>query len=82
MSTKYTNIFHRKILQKLPKFGFLVLKYIIWQSWLLAVKNRSEAILLHALMSFFQALMSHKNGKKVFLVCHLFLNYVAAAPTD
>jgi hypothetical protein len=31
MAIKYTNIFHSKTLQNLPKFGFLVLKYTIWQ---------------------------------------------------
>jgi hypothetical protein len=30
---KYTNIFHSKALQNLPKFGFLVGKNTIWQSW-------------------------------------------------
>jgi hypothetical protein len=29
MAIKYTNIFHRKTLQNLPKFGFLVLKFTI-----------------------------------------------------
>jgi hypothetical protein len=28
---KYTNIFHCKTLQNLPKSGFLVRKYTIWQ---------------------------------------------------
>jgi hypothetical protein len=28
---KYTNNFNCKTLQSLPKFGFLVLKYTIWQ---------------------------------------------------
>jgi hypothetical protein len=28
---KYTNIFHSKALQNLPKLGFLVRKYTIWQ---------------------------------------------------
>jgi hypothetical protein len=33
MATKYTNIFHCKTLQNLPKLGFLVRKYAvcIWQ---------------------------------------------------
>jgi hypothetical protein len=30
---KYTNIFHCKTLQNLPKLGFLVWKYAIWQPW-------------------------------------------------
>jgi hypothetical protein len=34
VSIKYTNIFHCKTLQNLPKFGFLVLKQTIWQPWL------------------------------------------------
>jgi hypothetical protein len=28
---KYTNIFHRKALQNIPEFGFLVCKNTIWQ---------------------------------------------------
>jgi hypothetical protein len=31
VSIKYSNIFHCKTLQNLPKFGFLVLKQTIWQ---------------------------------------------------
>jgi hypothetical protein len=31
MAIKYTNIFHCKTLQNLPKLGFLVWKYAIWQ---------------------------------------------------
>jgi hypothetical protein len=31
VSIKYTNIFQSKILQNLPKFGFLVSKQTIWQ---------------------------------------------------
>jgi hypothetical protein len=31
MDIKYTNIFLCKTLQNLPKFGFLVWKYTIWQ---------------------------------------------------
>jgi hypothetical protein len=31
MDIKYTKIFLCKILQNLPKFGFLVCKYTIWQ---------------------------------------------------
>jgi hypothetical protein len=31
MSIKYNNIFHCNSLQKIPKFGFLVCKYAIWQ---------------------------------------------------
>jgi hypothetical protein len=31
VSIKYTNIFHCKTLQNLPKFGFLVWKQAIWQ---------------------------------------------------
>jgi hypothetical protein len=31
IATKYTNSFHCKTLQNLPKLGFLVLKYAIWQ---------------------------------------------------
>jgi hypothetical protein len=30
---KYTNVFHHKAHQNLPKFGFLVWKYTIWQPW-------------------------------------------------
>jgi hypothetical protein len=30
---KYTIIFHFKTLQNIPKLGFLVLKYIVWQHW-------------------------------------------------
>jgi hypothetical protein len=33
VSIKYTNIFHCKTLQNLPKFGFLVCKQTIWQPW-------------------------------------------------
>jgi hypothetical protein len=31
MVIKYTNIFHSKALQNLPKLGFLVWKQTIWQ---------------------------------------------------
>jgi hypothetical protein len=31
MAIKYTNTFHCKSLQNLPKFGFLVWKYALWQ---------------------------------------------------
>jgi hypothetical protein len=31
VSIKYTNVFHCKTLQNLPKFGFLVRKQTIWQ---------------------------------------------------
>jgi hypothetical protein len=31
MAMKYTNIYHCKFLQNLPKLGFLVRKYAIWQ---------------------------------------------------
>jgi hypothetical protein len=34
VSIEYTNISHCKILQNLPKFGFLVWKQTIWQPWL------------------------------------------------
>jgi hypothetical protein len=34
LAIKYTNIFHCKIFQNLPEFGFLVSKYTIWQPWL------------------------------------------------
>jgi hypothetical protein len=33
MTIIYTNIFHCKTLQNLPKWEFLVLKYAIWQPW-------------------------------------------------
>jgi hypothetical protein len=33
MSIKYTNIFHCKALQNIPKFGFLGWKHTIWQPW-------------------------------------------------
>jgi hypothetical protein len=33
MAIKYTNIFHYKTLPNLPKMGFLVWKYTIWQPW-------------------------------------------------
>jgi hypothetical protein len=33
MGMKYTNIFHSKALQNLPKVGFLVWKHTIWQPW-------------------------------------------------
>jgi hypothetical protein len=33
VSIKYSNIFHCKNLQNLPKFGFLVWKQTIWQPW-------------------------------------------------
>jgi hypothetical protein len=33
MAIKYTNIFHCKTLQNLPKSGFLVRKETIWQPW-------------------------------------------------
>jgi hypothetical protein len=33
VSIKYTNFFHCKTIQNLPKFGFLVGKQTIWQPW-------------------------------------------------
>jgi hypothetical protein len=33
LSINYTNFFHCKTLQNLPKLGFLVWKYAIWQPW-------------------------------------------------
>jgi hypothetical protein len=33
VSIKYTNIFHCKTLQNLPKFGFSAWKQTIWQPW-------------------------------------------------
>jgi hypothetical protein len=33
MAIKYTNIFHCKTLQNIPKLGFLVRKETIWQPW-------------------------------------------------
>jgi hypothetical protein len=33
MAIKYTNNIHCNTLQNLPKLGFLVWKYSIWQSW-------------------------------------------------
>jgi hypothetical protein len=33
MAIKYTNTFHFKTLQNLPKLGFLVRKETIWQPW-------------------------------------------------
>jgi hypothetical protein len=33
MVIKYTNIFHCKTLQNLPRLGFLVWKQTIWQPW-------------------------------------------------
>jgi hypothetical protein len=34
MAIEYTNIFHWKSPQNLPKLGYLVWKYAIWQPWL------------------------------------------------
>jgi hypothetical protein len=42
MAVKYTNIFHCKTLQNLPKFGFLVLKYTIWQPCLCCLRGRRK----------------------------------------
>jgi hypothetical protein len=36
MTTIYIGILHSKALQNLPKLGFLVWKYTIWQHWLTA----------------------------------------------
>jgi hypothetical protein len=33
MVMKYTNIYHSKALQNVPKLGFLVRKQTIWQTW-------------------------------------------------
>jgi hypothetical protein len=33
MFIKNSTIFHCKTFQNLPKFGFLVCKYTIWQNW-------------------------------------------------
>jgi hypothetical protein len=51
VSIKYTNIFHCKTLQNLPKFGFLVCKQTIWQPWFGPVVrhkiNSLRAIYIH-----------------------------------
>jgi hypothetical protein len=39
MAIEYTNLFHCKALQNLPKLGFLVWKYPIWQPWWKASKT-------------------------------------------
>jgi hypothetical protein len=44
VSKNYTNIFHCKTLQNLPKFGFLVRKQNIWQRWYLVGKKYRLAI--------------------------------------
>jgi hypothetical protein len=36
MAIEYTNFFHYKALQNLPKFGFSVRKQNIWQPWSLS----------------------------------------------
>jgi hypothetical protein len=33
IATKYTNTLHCKTIKNLPKLGFLVWKYAIWQPW-------------------------------------------------
>jgi hypothetical protein len=33
MAIEYTNLAHSKTLQKLPKLGFWVSRYTIWQPW-------------------------------------------------
>jgi hypothetical protein len=44
VSTKYANIFYSKTLQNLPKFGFLVWKYIIWQPLRPSSKARDDKL--------------------------------------
>jgi hypothetical protein len=34
MAIEYNKLFHSKALQNLPKLGFLVWQYTIWQPWL------------------------------------------------
>jgi hypothetical protein len=41
--TKYTDIFHCKSLQNLPKLGFLVWKYAIWQAGTNRRRNKEFA---------------------------------------
>jgi hypothetical protein len=33
MAIEYTNFYHSKALENVPKFGFLVRKHTIWQPW-------------------------------------------------
>jgi hypothetical protein len=40
MAITYSNIFHPKALQIVPKLVFLVLKYTIWQLWPKGCKNQ------------------------------------------
>jgi hypothetical protein len=42
MAIKYTNIFHRKSFQNLPKLGFLVWKYAIWPPIFTPSKKRKR----------------------------------------
>jgi hypothetical protein len=39
MDIKFTNIFHYKTLQNLPKLGIWVWNYTIWQPWLSVQKT-------------------------------------------
>jgi hypothetical protein len=40
MAAKYTNIFYCKTLENLPKFGFFVWKYTIWQPCVIQSEQR------------------------------------------
>jgi hypothetical protein len=43
MAIKYTNSVDFKALQNLPKLGFLVWKYTIWQPWTWDAKNGEKS---------------------------------------
>jgi hypothetical protein len=47
MDIEYTNLFHSKTLQNLPKMGFWVWKYTIWQTWQIYVAINSKARAMH-----------------------------------
>jgi hypothetical protein len=42
MAIEYTNLFHPKALQNLPKLGFFIWKYTIWQTWFTQARLRGS----------------------------------------
>jgi hypothetical protein len=73
LSIKYTNIFHCKTLQNLPKFGFLVWRQTIWQPCFATEQNSAWTltVLLFCFLSR-QYLFQPANFRKKL---HCFISY-------
>jgi hypothetical protein len=67
MLIKHTNIFNRNSLQNLPKLGFLIRKYTIWQPWKALLHLRTSIWSPSNLKKCF--LKPFSNGEKECFVC-------------